>query len=236
MFFNSIFDEPQMFYQSSPFFARKPTYIRRPRTVYRRPQRFETEPDRFGFSDFIGGLNNYHEIPIRMVDESENIKHRDLENHIDNIKNSGEQNPEINEFKTKECKLQDFTPQDSIPQDSELQESETPESDQPSENNPASETSNNTEKTSANTDLILEILKTSQNIENDLDDNIELTDIKQATKKLKYAAENQYKLLEKLDMIQVSDSREKLLRKSAVKSIQKRLDSTDARLADLENK
>merc|ERR1712066_521215 len=100
----------------------------------------------------------------------------------------------------------------------------------------ASETSTDTEQTSANADLILEILKTSQNIENDLNDNIELIDIKQAIKKLKYAAENQYKLLEKLDMIQVSDSREKLLRKSAVKSIQKRLDSTDARLADLENK
>jgi len=255
MFFNSIFDEPSMFYQPRPVFARRPTYIRRPRTVHRRPQN-----DIFGFSDFMGGLDRTTEIPIRMVDESEprnlrakfdtknvevqdsdvmnrqvqdskikdaetqNIEHQDSEAQDSKIHDSKPQHSNIQEFKPRDSEPQNPEPQNSKNQDSESQDSKP----QNNIDEPKSETSQNH-------NLILEIQKTSRDIIKKIENtDLDCLDTKQETKMFKYAAENLYKLLEKLDMIHTADSEEKSLRKSTVKNIQRKLDSIDRKLAILE--
>merc|ERR1711877_42108 len=84
---------------------------------------------------------------------------------------------------------------------------------------------------SENYKAIIEISKQSEVIQKDLENtDWDCLDEKQEIKKLRYAAENQYKLIEKLDMIRTENIEERNLRKSTVKSIQKRLDSLDKKL------
>jgi len=251
MFFNSMFDEPSMFYQP----IRRPCIRRPTRTVYRgrRPN-----TNVFGFPDFMGGLNDSFEIPIRMVDESEprNLKSLDCENPDSNVQDAKFQDAKFVASELKQSEIENSENEDSENEVSEIEDSEIEDSDiedseieypeieesniETSKNGETSNTqeansNHNSEQKSPNHALLSDILKTSENIENDLEDNLDSLDLKKATKKLKYAAENLYKLLEKLDMIHTADSDEKLLRKTAVKSIQKRLESTDLKLAELEN-
>merc|ERR1712173_100231 len=86
-------------------------------------------------------------------------------------------------------------------------------------------------KTQKNYKAIIEISQQSEAIQKDLENtDWDCLDEKQEMKKLRYAAENQYKLIEKLDMIHSENTEERNLRKSTVKSIQKRLDSLDSKL------
>merc|ERR1712046_255673 len=84
---------------------------------------------------------------------------------------------------------------------------------------------------SKNYNAIIEIAKQSEALQKDLENtDWDCLDEKQEMKKLRYAAENQYKLIEKLDLIHSENIEERNLRKSTVKSIQKRLDSLDSKL------
>merc|ERR1711912_172906 len=84
---------------------------------------------------------------------------------------------------------------------------------------------------SKNYNAIIEIAKQSEAIQKDLENtDWDCLDEKQEMKKLRYAAENQYKLIEKLDLIHSENIEERKLRKSTVKSIQRRLDSLDKKL------
>merc|ERR1712117_752552 len=85
---------------------------------------------------------------------------------------------------------------------------------------------------SKNYNAIIEIAKQSEAIQKDLENtDWDCLDEKQEMKKLRYAAENQYRLIEKLDLIHSENIEERNLRKSTVKSIQKRLDSLDSKLS-----
>jgi len=194
----------------------------------------------FGFSDFMRDFDNITEVPIKMVDESVPVSdsnnqyqtdHPEIDDsRVDNsaIEASKHVNSKINDSKIEESKIEDSKIEDSKIENSKIEDSKIEDSKLENSKNSTGE------QNSKNYTLIVDILKSSQDIENDLQDNLDSLDIRKATKKLKYAAENQYKLLEKLDMIQCC-SEEKIIRKSAVKMIQKRLDSTDVKLAELEN-
>merc|ERR1712035_156104 len=93
------------------------------------------------------------------------------------------------------------------------------------------EATNEKTEDSQNYKAIIEISKQSEAIQTDLENtDWDCLDEKQEMKKLRYAAENQYKLIEKLDMIHTTNIEERNLRKSTVKNIQKRLDSLDKKL------
>merc|ERR1712226_1714346 len=189
------------------FYQPRPVFARRP-TYVRRPRTVYRRPqnDIFGFSDFIGGLNRTTEIPIRMVDESE------------------PQNLRAQFFDTENRKVQDSNVLDSQVQESKTQDSE-----------PQNNIDETASETSQNHNLILAVQKTSRDIIKQIENtDLDCLDTKQETKMFKYAAENLYKLLEKLDTIHTADSEEKSLRKSTVKSIQRKLDSIDRKLANLE--
>merc|ERR1712035_144112 len=84
---------------------------------------------------------------------------------------------------------------------------------------------------SKNYKAIIEISKQSEAIQTYLENtDWDCLDEKQEMKKLRYAAENHYKLIEKLDMIHTENIEERNFRKSTVKSIQRRLDSLDKKL------
>merc|ERR1712025_972231 len=87
------------------------------------------------------------------------------------------------------------------------------------------------EKSSSNFDTINEIAKQSEIMDKELKNtDWDCLDEKQTTKRLRYFAENQYKLIEKLDSIHTENIEERNLRKATVKSIQKRLNSVDSKL------
>merc|ERR1712226_310069 len=220
-----------MFYRPRPVFSRRPTYVRRPRTVYRRPQN-----DIFGFSDFIGGLDRTTEIPIRMVDESEpqNLRAQFFDTENRKVQDSNVLDSQVQDSKIQDSEAQNAEPQDTEPQDSKIQDSkiQDPKTQDSKPQNNIDETAS---KASQNHNKILEIQKTSRDIIKQIENtDLDCLDTKQETKMFKYAAENLYKLLEKLDMIHTADSEEKSLRKSTVKSIQRKLDSIDRKLSNLE--
>merc|ERR1712146_125428 len=111
---------------------------------------------------------------------------------------------------------------------------ESPEIDHKDSETEQSESENETEEKiedSQNYKTIVEISKQSEAIQTDLENtDWDCLDQKQEMKKLRYAAENHYKLIEKLDMIHTKNIEERNLRKSTVKSIQRRLDSLDKKL------
>merc|ERR1711944_31519 len=87
------------------------------------------------------------------------------------------------------------------------------------------------QKSSNNIDAIIEIAKQSETMDKELKNtDWDCLDDKQMTKRLRYFAENQYKLIEKLDLIHTENIEERNLRKATVKSIQKRLNSVDSKL------
>merc|ERR1712018_1081088 len=86
-------------------------------------------------------------------------------------------------------------------------------------------------KSSSNHNAILEIAKESEILENNLQNtDWDCLDEKQTKNRLRYFAENQYKLIEKLDSIHTENNEERNLRKSTVKIIQKRLNAVDSKL------
>merc|ERR1712184_222973 len=69
----------------------------------------------------------------------------------------------------------------------------------------------------------------SENIEQTLSECENLEE-KSAKKKLRYAAETQYKLIEKLDALSIEEPKDKLKRKDTIREIQMRLDAADHKL------
>merc|ERR1712157_273680 len=82
---------------------------------------------------------------------------------------------------------------------------------------------------------IQKIISDSDEISKDTNDIDTTFDRKLKIKKLRYSAENQYKLIEKLDLLSLENPEEKCLRKHAVKLIQKRVDDADKKLNDLDS-
>merc|ERR1711941_193416 len=102
-------------------------------------------------------------------------------------------------------------------------ETSSDEESQPSETSVPASTHSETHK------IINEIRVESENIEETLNECANLED-KAATKKLRYAAEMQYKLIEKLDALNIEEPKDKLTRKETIREIQMRLDAADRKL------
>merc|ERR1712117_791891 len=202
MFFNhpTMFETP-MFYQPRPVY-----YQRRPRTVYRRPQ-----PERsFNFSPFMNELDDIYGYPAR---QQTNENECNCENCQNGLQEKSQQlKPELENDTLETEKLPESSEENIV---SENQETDSEQNIEDSKNY----------------DAIIEISKQSRAIQKDLENtDWDCLDEKQEMKKLRYAAENQYKLIEKLDMIHPSNVEERNLRKNTVKSIQRRLDKLDKKL------
>merc|ERR1712047_170132 len=137
-----------------------------------------------------------------MVDESEprNLRAqfdtKNVEVQDSDVLNRQVQDSKIQDSETKIIENQNSEPQNSKNQDSESQDSK-----------PQNNIDETTSETSQNHNLILEIQKTSRDIIKQIENtDLDCLDTKQETKMFKYAAENLYKLLEKLDMIHTADS------------------------------
>merc|ERR1712026_302545 len=222
-----------MFYQPRPvYYQRRPDPRIRPRTVYRRPQ-----PESFNFSPFMNELDDIYGFPSarQQIDENEcdcgNCRSR-FQKQVHKM----EAEPETESL---ESRLSPKTPEvkqisetesfeaEELPESPEINQKESETEQSESENE---ETEENIED-SQNYKTIIEISKQSEAIQTDLENtDWDCLDDKQEMKKLRYAAKNQYKLIEKLDMIRTRNTEERNLRKSTVKSIQRRLDSLDKKL------
>merc|ERR1712026_11808 len=241
MFFNrpTMFETP-MFYQPRPvYYQRRPDPRLRPRTVYRRPQ-----PGRsFNFSPFMNELDDIYGFPSarQQIDENEcdcgNCRSRfQKQVHKTEAESEPESlesrlSPEISEVnqvsENQEHSETESFEAEELPESPETNQKD-PESEQSESEN--EETEENIED-SQNYKTIVEISKQSEAIQTDLENtDWDCLDEKQEMKKLRYAAENHYKLIEKLDMIHTENIEERNLRKSTVKSIQRRLDSLDKKL------
>merc|ERR1711879_44113 len=115
----------------------------------------------------------------------------------------------------------------------ESSDSETSNSD--SETSLPSEASLPTSVHSENHKKIVEIAAESEKIEEGLAGSENLED-KAVRKRLRYAAENQYKLIERLDALSPDQPEDKVTRKQTIKEIQKRLDTADQKLNESEEK
>merc|ERR1712026_203140 len=240
MFFNhpTMFETP-MFYQPRPvYYQRRPDPRIRPRTVYRRPQ-----PESFNFSPFMNELDDIYGFPSarQQIDENEcdcgNCRSRfqkqvhkmEAEPETDSLESGTlPKAPEVNQVSENQEHLETERLEHEKLQESPDTNQKDPESEQSESENEVIE-----EKIedSQNYKTIVEISKQSEAIQTDLDNtDWDCLDEKQEMKKLRYAAENQYKLIEKLDMIRTENIEERNLRKSTVKSIQRRLDSLDKKL------
>merc|ERR1712170_240649 len=233
-FFNhpTMFETP-MFYQPRPvYYQRRPDPRIRPRTVYRRPQ-----PESFNFSPFMNELDDIYGFPSarQQIDENE-CDCGNCRSCFQKQVHKMEAEPETESLesrlspKTPEVKQNSETgsfDREKLPESPEIdhKDSETEQSESENE-----ETEEKIED-SQNYKTIVEISKQSEAIQTDLENtDWDCLDEKQEIKKLRYAAENQYKLIEKLDMIRTRNTEERNLRKSTVKSIQRRLDSLDKKL------
>merc|ERR1711879_969724 len=216
MFFNypTMFETP-MFYQHRPSY-----YQRRPRNVYRRPQ---TERS-FSFSPFMNVLDDFYGYPNhQQTNENEcscgkcinNFQKTEPEKQTTKIQNSENEkipeSPELHKFSENiDSDQEDIS--ETKKSDSEVEEKAEP-----------------VKKLSSNFDAIIEIAKQSEMMDKELKNtDWDCLDDKQMTKRLRYFAENQYKLIEKLDLIHTENIEERNLRKATVKSIQKRLNSVDS--------
>merc|ERR1712170_159718 len=241
MFFNhpTMFETP-MFYQPRPVYSqRRPDPRIRPRTVYRRPQ-----PERsFSFSPFIDDLNDIYRYPTARQQTNENECNCEncrsrfqeqahkigAESELENLESR--LSPEISEV-NQVSENQDHSETESFEAEKLPESPETNQKDSESEQSESeNEVTEEKIEDSQNYKAILEISKQSEAIQKDLENtDWDCLDEKQEMKKLRYAAENQYKLIEKLDMVHPSNVEERNLRKNTVKSIQKRLDSLDKKL------
>merc|ERR1711976_858142 len=237
MFFNhpTMFETP-MFYQPRPvYYQRRPDPRLIPRTVYRRPQ-----PERsFNFSPFMNELDDIYGFPSARHQTNENkcncrncnsrfreqVHKMEAESETESLKSGTTEINQVSE--NQENSETESFDGEKLPESPEInrRESESEQSE--------SETEVTKEKIedSQNYKAIIEISEQSEAIQKDLDNtDWDCLDEKQEMKKLRYAAENQYKLIEKLDMIRTENIEERNLRKSTVKSIQKRLDLLDKKL------
>merc|ERR1711976_544526 len=237
MFFNhpTLFETP-MFYQPRPvYYQRRPDPRIRPRTVYRRPQ-----PERsFNFSPFMNDLNDIYSYPPARQQTNENecncencrsrfqrqVHKMEAESKTESLESG---TPDINQVSEnqEQLKTESFEAEE-LPESPEINQKESESEQSESENE---ETEENIED-SQNYKTIVEISKQSEAIQTDLENtDWDCLEEKQEMKKLRYAAENHYKLIEKLDMIHTENIEERNLRKSTVKSIRRRLDSLDKKL------
>merc|ERR1739848_745902 len=215
MFFNF----PTMF-ETPTFYQPRPTYYqRRLRTAYRRPQ-----PEQiFNFSPFMSELDDIYGYPVRQQAKENDCNCGNCRYNIQEQAKKLEPESETEIFETE--KLPESPEQQKVSESEENLEPENSESE-----NSESENEEKIED-SKNYNAIIEIAKQSEAIQKDLENtDWDCLDEKQEMKKLRYAAENQYKLIEKLDLIHSENIEERNLRKSTVKSIQKRLDSLDSKL------
>merc|ERR1712170_157217 len=226
-----MFETP-MFYQPRPvYYQRRPDPRIRPRTVYRRPQ-----PERsFSFSPFMNELNDIYSYPPARQQTNEN--ECNCENCRSRFQERVHKMESESEPESLESRLSPKTPEvNQVYENQENSETESfdgeklPESPETNQKESESEQSESeTEVTeekiedSQNYKTIVEISKQSEAIQTDLDNtDWDCLDEKQEMKKLCYAAENQYKLIEKLDMIRTENIEERNLRKSTVKSKQQK--------------
>merc|ERR1712170_265770 len=241
MFFNhpTMFETP-MFYQPRPvYYQRRPDPRIRPRTVYRRPQ-----PERsFSFSPFMNELNDIYSYPPARQQTNEN--ECNCENCRSRFQEQVHKMESESEPESLESRLSpEISEVNQVSENQEHSETESfeaeklPESPDTNQKDPESEQSESENEVieekiedSQIYKTIAEISKQSEAIQTDLENtDWDCLDEKQEIKKLRYAAENQYKLIEKLDMICTENIEERNLRKSTVKSIQTRLDSLDKKL------
>merc|ERR1739848_378285 len=191
---------------------RRVFYCLRPRPVYRRPQ-----PERsFNFSPLMSELDDIYGYPVR---QQANEKECSCENcKSGNQEQVQKLEPESDTETLPEPREEHQVIENHDDSESEYSESEDEKTEEKIED-------------SKNYKAIIEISKQSEAIQKDLENtDWDCLDEKQEMKKLRYAAENQYKLIEKLDLIHSENIEERNLRKSTVKSIQKRLDSLDSKL------
>merc|ERR1711976_146521 len=241
MFFNhpTMFETP-MFYQPRPvYYQRRQDPRIRPRTVYRRPQ-----PERsFNFSPFFNELDDiYSYAPARQQTNEnecncgncssrsqEQVQKIGAESEPDSYESKlSPEAPEVNQVsENQEQSETDSFEAEELPESPETNQKDSESEQLESEN----EVSQEKIEDSQNYKTIIEISRQSEAIQKELENtDWDCLDEKQEMKKLRYAAENQYKLIEKLDMIRTENIEERNLRKSTVKSIQKRLDSLDKKL------
>merc|ERR1739847_182107 len=202
-----MFETP-MFYQPQPTY-----YQRRPRTAYRRPPPVRNQ---FNFSPFMSELDDIYGYPVRQRTNQNECNCENCRNSLQEQVQKLEPESEAVILETK--KLDESAEEQQVSENEEDSEPENKEKDEKIED-------------SKNYKAIIEIAKQSETIEKDLQNtDWDCLDEKQEMKKLRYAAENQYKLIEKLDLIHSENNEERNLRKSTVKSIQRRLDSLDSKL------
>merc|ERR1711976_724796 len=237
MFFNhpTMFETP-MFYQPRPvYYQRRPDPRIRPRTVYRRPQ-----PERsFNFSPFMNELDDiYSYAPARQQTNENECNCGNCRSRFQEQVHKMEAESETESLKSGTTEINQVSENQEHLETESFEAEELPESPEINRRKSESEQSESeTEVTkekiegSQNYKAIIEISEQSEAIQKDLDNtDWDCLDEKQEMKKLRYAAENQYKLIEKLDMIRTENIEERNLRKSTVKSIQRRLDSLDKKL------
>merc|ERR1711976_92414 len=195
MFFNhpSMFETP-MFYQPRPvYYQRRPDPRIRPRTVYRRPQ-----PERsFNFSPFINELDDIYSYTPARQQTNEN------ECNCGNCRNRfQEQTHKIGTESEPESLESRLSPETSeVKQVSDNQENSETESfdgeklpESPEIDHQESENEEENIEDSQNYKTIIEISNQSEAIQKDLEStDWDCLDEKQEMKKLRYAAENQYK-------------------------------------------
>merc|ERR1712026_528451 len=228
-----------MFYQPRPvYYQRRPDPRIRPRTVYRRPQ-----PESFNFSPFMNELDDIYGFPSarQQIDENEcdcgNCRSRfqkqvhkmEAEPETDSLESGTlPKAPEVNQVSDNQEHLEtERLEHEKLPESPETNQKDSESEQSESENEVTEDKIEDLENYKA----IIEISKQSEAIQKDLENtDWDCLDEKQEIKKLRYAAENQYKLIEKLDMIHTRNMEERNLRKSTVKSIQRRLDSLDKKL------
>merc|ERR1712178_501344 len=204
--------ETPMFYQPRPvYYQRRPDPRIRPRTVYRRPQ-----PERsFNFFPFMNDLEDIYSYAPARQQTNEN------ECNCGNCSSRVQEQVQTIGVESERLELE------KLPESPETNQKDSESEQSESENEEAEEKIED----SQNYKTIIEISKQSEAIQTDLENtDWDCLDEKQEMKKFRYAAENQYKLIEKLDMIHTENIEERNLRKNTVKSIQKRLDSLDKKL------
>merc|ERR1712178_62775 len=197
------------------------------KNVYRRPQ-----PERsFNFSPFMNDLEDiYSYAPARQQTNEnecncgncssrvqEQVQTIGAESEPESLKSRlSPETPEVNQVSENQEHLEtERLELEKLPESPETNQKDSESEQSESEN----EVTEEKIEDSQNYKTIIEISKQSRAIQTDLENtDWDCLDEKQEMKKLRYAAENQYKLIEKSDMIHPSNVEERNLRKNTVKS------------------
>merc|ERR1711941_92333 len=206
MFHNSLFDD--FYYQ--PRVYRQPRYTRRHRSSYYEPT--------------VSGL--FDPFYQQVQPDPRFYRKTEIPEEQEEIRQS---TPEPVKIKINHTQ----TPPESS--DSEISNSDSETSNSDSQTSVPSEASLPTSVHSENHEKIVEIAAESEKIEEGLAGSENLED-KAVRKRLRYAAENQYKLIERLDALSLDQPEDKVTRKQTIKEIQKRLDTADQKLNESEEK